>query len=490
VSVSDRWHLSRPPAGARRCPQHRKAPSAGHGAGLRWQVRGTDGDGRPVKRNFGYEEHAKAFDAELKAAVRAGTYVDDRAGDITLAAYAEQWRASRVHDPATAERIRSAFANHVYESGEKGGRDRTAKGGMAIGGYPMRVLARRVSVLQEWIRSLPLHPNTARLVITDLSQVFTAAVDDSVIARNPLRARSVQRPAAVHREAAAWTADQVGAAAAGLPAALAALPYLGTSCGQRQGELCAVAAGDLDFLRRSCHVGFQVKYHRGRLHFAPTKNGKVRDVPVAAPVIPLLSEHVRLHPPVTVTLPWMRADGKVDGTLTRRLVFAHPSGQPWYKGTLQRPWDRARAAAGIPAAAQVNGMHVLRHTAASAWLSAGLNLAKVAAYLGDTKEVVLKTYAHFMPDDDDRARAIMDGFFSGPAGRPDALIVPPAADGGELWPVSAAPLIFRTKFSGVQARHPRRPHGPLACRSGILLVLITSHCVGSSSALRVPCDAK
>jgi hypothetical protein len=39
-------------------------------------------------------------------------------------------------------------------------------------------------------------------------------------------------------------------------------------------------------------------------------------------------------------------------------------------------------------------------------------LAKVAAYFGDTKEVVLATYAHFMPDDDDRAREIMNAFFS------------------------------------------------------------------------------
>jgi ABC-type sugar transport system substrate-binding protein len=64
-----------------------------------------------------------------------------------------------------------------------------------------------------------------------------------------------------------------------------------------------------------------------------------------------------------------------------------------------------------------------RHTAASAWLSAGLGLpkvaaylgdTKVAAYLGDTKEVVLATYAHFMPDDDDRARGFMNAFFEEP----------------------------------------------------------------------------
>lgn len=60
---------------------------------------------------------------------------------------------------------------------------------------------------------------------------------------------------------------------------------------------------------------------------------------------------------------------------------------------------------------RLNGMHVLRHTAASAWLWAGMNIAKVAALLGDTKEVVLRTYAHFMPEDDDHARAAMKAFF-------------------------------------------------------------------------------
>jgi len=40
-----------------------------------------------------------------------------------------------------------------------------------------------------------------------------------------------------------------------------------------------------------------------------------------------------------------------------------------------------------------------------------MNIAKVAALLGDTKEVVLSTYAHFMPEDDDQARTVMKAFF-------------------------------------------------------------------------------
>ena len=102
------------------------------------------------------------------------------------------------------------------------------------------------------------------------------------------------------------------------------------------------------------------------------------------------------------------------------------------RNAFNRVWQAAWRAAGIdPERGRQNGCHVLRHTAASAWLSAGLSLAKVAAYLGDTKEVVLATYAHFMPDDDDRAREIMNAFFAptreGADQDPSALIVPVTA---------------------------------------------------------------
>jgi integrase len=152
--------------------------------------------------------------------------------------------------------------------------------------------------------------------------------------------------------------------------------------------------------------------------FAPVKNRKSRSgIPVADAVILRLSEHLAARPAAAVTLPFLRADGKLDGDLTRHLIFSN-KGRPWYQGTLDRPWTQARKSAGVPEAAQVNGWHVLRHSAASEWLAKGLSLAKTAAYLGDTKEVVLATYAHFLPSDDNLALEIMNGFFTpGESGR-------------------------------------------------------------------------
>ena len=110
--------------------------------------------------------------------------------------------------------------------------------------------------------------------------------------------------------------------------------------------------------------------------------------------------------------------------MTRRLLFTRPDGQVLSRTSFNPMWRRAWAAAGVEAAEQVNGFHVCRHSAASAWLSGGLNIAKVAKFLGDTVAVVSKTYSHFLPSDDDRARAIMDEHFSALAERSNALTVP------------------------------------------------------------------
>jgi len=65
-----------------------------------------------------------------------------------------------------------------------------------------------------------------------------------------------------------------------------------------------------------------------------------------------------------------------------------------------------------------------RPAAASAWLSAGADIVAVAAWLGDTVETVHRTYAHMMPDADDRGRKAMDQFFKRVGDEGSALDVP------------------------------------------------------------------
>ena len=234
-----------------------------------------------------------------------------------------------------------------------------------------------------------------------------------MIARNPLAAKSIQKPSAVKTEATPWTAAEIDAVASELPGRLAVAPYIGSGFGTRQGEAFGLAKTDLDFLRKNVHIEVQVKVVGGQLVFAPVKNKKPRDVPMADPVIPHLSEHIRRFPPVAVTLPWHEpANPKRHGRpVTRELILTRPDGRPMQCEAFNRPWRAAVARAGLPERGRLNGFHATRHTFASACLSDGLNPAKVAALIGDTLEVTLATYSHFLPDDDDRARDILGRFF-------------------------------------------------------------------------------
>ena len=70
----------------------------------------------------------------------------------------------------------------------------------------------------------------------------------------------------------------------------------------------------------------------------------------------------------------------------------------------------AAKAAGVDAT-----WHDLRHHHASVLLADGVNPAKVAERLGHDLKTLLETYAHVMPKDDDRVRAIVDQTLGGSA---------------------------------------------------------------------------
>ena len=108
---------------------------------------------------------------------------------------------------------------------------------------------------------------------------------------------------------------------------------------------------------------------------------------------------------------------------TARLLFVKADGLPWYRRNFECTWSKAREAAGAPATKE-NGMHVLRHTAASAWLAGGVDIRTLADWLGPG--FTFRTYTHLMPNASKRGRKAMDDFLAyvGSPTRPRALNVP------------------------------------------------------------------
>lgn len=432
MAVYDRWHKM-PDAGDEPCKcgsaKHPLYPSADHRQGDRWQVRWRDESKKQKKRNFAKKEgknpdlHADAFDAKISAELDAGTYIDPTNGEITFEKYAEDWRKARTHGETTGINVEHMFRLHVYSDPDNHGRSR--RGGPALGHHKIRDLAKRPSLCQQWIAGMKLDDSTKLKVIGNVSSVFGAALDDGLISRNPLQAKSVSRPVPEKREAIPLTLDELDALSLALrhlpgckadcgqcdPSRYDILPYLGAVTGQRQGEMFAIdAEKDIDYLRRVIHVRRQVKIIRGKQVFAPLKNDKIHAVPLTDDAVVMLSEYVRQYPPAKVTLPWVKADGE---PATFTLLLSRGPGLAMHRQMTNVRWKAALKRAGI-ATDRYHMMHVLRHTFASACLSAGISVRAVAEFLGDTEETVQATYSHMMPDDRERSRKAIEQFFKRP----------------------------------------------------------------------------
>lgn len=273
---------------------------------------------------------------------------------------------------------------------------------------------------------MKLGDSTKVKVIDRVSEVLSAALDDGLIGRNPLQAKSVSRPIPDKHEAIPLTIDELDAISLALrhmpgcpadcdkcgPSRYDILPYLGAATGERQGELFAIdAEKDIDFLRRVLHVRRQVKIIRGKQVFAPLKNDKVHDVPLTDDATLMLSQYIRRYPPERVTLPWIKADGEL---ATFTLLLSRGPGLAMHRKMINDRWKAALKRAGITCD-RYHMMHVTRHTFASACLSAGISVRAVAEFLGDTEATVQDTYSHMMPDNRERARKAMERFFTRPS---------------------------------------------------------------------------
>lgn len=180
-----------------------------------------------------------------------------------------------------------------------------------------------------------------------------------------------------------------------------------------------VSVDAIDFESDTLHVGQQLKLSRSKPVFAPPKGGKLRDVPLPAPVAASLRAHMKRFPPAEVTLPWKTADGPL---VTKHLIFFGPrGGHVWRTSLNDEAWKPSLAAAGIIpvpergkpyAESRENGMHALRHFYASVLLDAGENVKALAEYLGHSDPgLTLRVYAHLMPSSQERTRSAVAAIF-------------------------------------------------------------------------------
>jgi integrase len=105
----------------------------------------------------------------------------------------------------------------------------------------------------------------------------------------------------------------------------------------------------------------------------------------------------------TVTIPQMQAIAG-EAWQENDLIFPTGKGTPRNGYNVSKDFHERVLASGLP----VIRFHDMRHTAASIMLLHGEPPVRVAGILGQSVQILLSTYAHYIPDDQERASSLMD----------------------------------------------------------------------------------
>jgi integrase len=336
----------------------------------RYRARYREQPGGPQKsRTFTRKRDAQIWLTQVEHSLLAGTYTPRQAGQISLSDYAVEYVSRRHWRPQTAERKERELRLHIVPT---------------LGLIPLASLTR--AHMERWAKDLDLAPSSVHTVHATLSAVLNAAVEDGRISKNP--AKGAHLPEVVEAVVVPLDAAQIHGLAAAVPDHLCAAVILAAGCGLRQGELFGLRVQDVDFLRRELHVRQQlISPSKGSPALAPVKEkNSVRTIGLSDVVLDALSAHLAAF-----------------GTGPSEIVF-HLDGRYVSRSAGAKAISRAGRAVGLP---QV-GWHDARHYHASFLLSEGVNPAYVAERLGHSVETLLRTYAHALPRDDDRVRALVD----------------------------------------------------------------------------------
>lgn len=395
MTVYDRWHKSRPLSGEATCPEHRKVPTVDHGIGDRWQVRWRDEQGEQRKRNFTKRAAADAFDAKTKRDLVSGDYVDQASGKIRFEEFAEKWRASQIHREATSALIERALRLHINP---------------VIGKLPMASL--KPSHIQGLVRALSetLSPSTVSVTYSYVVSICLAAVRDRVLARTPCV--GIRLPAQDRKRVEPLDVETLVVIAETLPRKYRAIPLTATGTGLRPSEIFGLEPEKIDFRHKTLRVDQQLVTGTGPGHpvyLAPPKTPQsVRTIPLTDGVVELLRAHLEEFPATRVEVE-DRTNPRKPCRRTAELVFTTTQNTPLKRHTWTDIWRAVAQTVGLPAG---TGLHICRHTYASALIRYGESVKTVQHLLGHSSaNTTLNTYSHLWPDADVRARSAVDAMF-------------------------------------------------------------------------------
>lgn len=289
MSVSDRWHKSKPGPGEVPCKEHSRGstklyPTSEHLRGDRWLVRWRSESGEQLKRSFSKksgrdpEACAEAFDAQRHADEARGEWIDPRIGRTPFQHYASTWMKSRLHKTGTVDTYELHLRNHIMP---------------VFGSYGLAAI--RPTMVQQWIKDLQsvkgLAPSTIETIYVIFASIMRGAVRDDYIRKTPCA--DIRLPEISKTIVRLLTPAQVLALTDAMPQRYALLVLLGAGAGLRQGEAFGLALDRIDATAGMITIDQQVVVVDRCPVLAPPKtSASLRDVPMPGFLMDAVTDHV------------------------------------------------------------------------------------------------------------------------------------------------------------------------------------------------------
>jgi integrase len=343
----------------------------------RWRARYKDSEDREHARHFARKADAELWLAQVRADQLRGTYVDPRAGRVTVQQFAQAWLAAQGHRPGTRRLYERTLRLHVLPT---------------LGQRPLDSIRRTDIQGLITASAQELSPKTVENHLRLIRAVFNAAVEDQLISVSPVR--KISRQPVTRSRVVPLSVGQIDALVAAIPDRYRALVVTAVGSGLRQGELLGLRAEDVDLDRGLVHVRHQLVSVPGTPpHLGPPKTvSSLRTVPVPTFVTSALAAHLGTYPvgPYGV-------------------LFTNKRGAVVNRQSLHRSFQYALRTAGLP---NTITFHQLRHTYASLLIEAGESVTVVAARLGHKNATeTLATYSHLWPSSEEQTRLVLSRAF-------------------------------------------------------------------------------
>jgi len=327
-------------------------------------------DGKQRSKSFRSRDDARRFKAVLEGDLVNGSYIDPKAGTVTLAVYAKQALPALTLDVRVSTRARILSVYKIHIEPEFGYLPLTAITGQAVG---------------EWVVRLMAHnsPASVRKIVHVLRRVLGHAVNDGLLKGNP--AAAVRLPAEPRHEQRFLTQAQAMTLADCIAPRFKAMVLVAVFGGLRFGELGGLQRKHVNAAKNTITVKQTLVEVGSELTLGPPKTKtSIRTVTLPRSVMAALVEHLNRY----------QLDTSPDA-----LVFTGQRGKSLMRNNWYRHyWQPATKSAGMEGLR----FHDLRHTFVALWVSLGRNPKEVSRAAGHSSVAfTLDRYGHLYETDHD-----------------------------------------------------------------------------------------